>query len=214
MKYVNDIPNLSRKIDSLIKNQGFLKQNEVVEIRREWFRLTKEIFKSWGWDNTAITSMTRWGEGGHNWEKLHRGDKEEDYWGQFSSEIHYCSNRMSMDRWMRCHWLFNAAMSQESGQSPGTKALKKIMSGWQIDYSGEKVKIDVKCVAQTQEVYIEEMEVPREIVERFDGELAELTMEIADRKLFKSDGSFKKELCFVKGRLVAVGGHNADTDAP
>ena len=53
------------------------------------------------WDNLA--------QG--NWERMHRTDEERrlspDEWlGRFRDDVWYCSDRWSLDRLTRCHWLW------------------------------------------------------------------------------------------------------------
>ena len=76
----------------------------------------KKVFESYfaaqGFDKKNIEILFQWGEYGHNWNKLHPSDAEssrsqEEKLAELIAELHYCSDRMSMDRMFRCHWLFN-----------------------------------------------------------------------------------------------------------
>jgi len=64
-----------------------------------------------GTENT-LQSFRLWG---HNWEKLHPTETEkemsfEERLDDFSSNVCYASDRMSLDRLFRCHWRFGHAM--------------------------------------------------------------------------------------------------------
>jgi hypothetical protein len=48
-----------------------------------------------------------------NWERLHITDEERclppEYWlEELRSDVFYCSDRWSLDRLTRCHWLYRA----------------------------------------------------------------------------------------------------------
>ena len=60
-----------------------------------------------------------WGYYGNNWDILHidntkyaRASKE-DLLKEFTAEVKYCSDRMSLDRFQRCHWLFQQIRMKE-----------------------------------------------------------------------------------------------------
>lgn len=78
----------------------------------DWELLFKQQLKLWGFNRVAQDSLFRWGRNGHNWDKLHQGKEEEGYTSDewlklFFDEVHYCSDRMNLDRLFRCHWLYN-----------------------------------------------------------------------------------------------------------
>jgi hypothetical protein len=80
---------------------------------KNWKNLFSEVLSNWGFTEPSISKLFEWGaEYGHNWEKLHPSQEEElqssteileDFW----NEVSYCSDRMSIDRLFRCHWLYN-----------------------------------------------------------------------------------------------------------
>ena len=81
-----------------------------------------------GFDRKSTRLMFNWGSGGHNWSLLHdyawmhtteykqairKGNQfnEEEtklHWlHSFISDVKYISDRISIDRVLRCHWLYN-----------------------------------------------------------------------------------------------------------
>lgn len=86
-----------------------------------WENLFKEVLKNWGFNKTAQDKLFEWGKYGHNWEKLHENSIEEDMpanevLNQFFGEVDYCSDRMSLDRLFRCHWLYNLYLRKTGGE--------------------------------------------------------------------------------------------------
>lgn len=61
----------------------------------------------------AINKLFEWGDGGHNWTALHKGNteyenyNEDEILSEFKAEVSYTYDRMSLDRLFRTHWLFN-----------------------------------------------------------------------------------------------------------
>lgn len=80
---------------------------------KRWKNLFSEVLSNWGFEENAISKLFEWGaEYGHNWEKLHPSSEEEsktseEILDKFWGEVYYCSDRMSLDRLFRCHWLYN-----------------------------------------------------------------------------------------------------------
>lgn len=84
------------------------------KLRRKWNKLFIDICQYMGIDNlSAIVLFEQLVLG--NWEHIHLTEDEEKYthseWlAKFSSDIFYCSDRWSLDRLMRCHWLYRQIM--------------------------------------------------------------------------------------------------------
>ena len=82
-----------------------------------WETVSTRMFAEWGWNATAINDLVvEWGNGKawFNWNKLHPPDIKNlaqqdvlDKMRDFASELMYCSDRMCLNRWMRCHVLMN-----------------------------------------------------------------------------------------------------------
>ena len=70
----------------------------------EWKKIVNTyLTKCWGWNAKAAKDFYLWGEGGgFNNKLLHVNSTIEDFYG----EVHYCSDRMSLDRLFRCHVMF------------------------------------------------------------------------------------------------------------
>lgn len=86
-----------------------------------WEGLFKEVLKNWGFDKNAQNTLFEWGNHGHNWTKLHENDSEKsmpanEVLESFFAEVDYCSDRMSMDRLFRCHWLYNLYLRKTGGE--------------------------------------------------------------------------------------------------
>jgi hypothetical protein len=107
--------------DYASKKGLFLSKQRLLFFKRRWKELFCRQLKVWGWNGKAQEDLFGFGQYGHNWEKLHPTKKEEkksaaDWLIDFSSELHYCSDRMGLDRLLRCHWRFNQvfmALSEE-----------------------------------------------------------------------------------------------------
>jgi hypothetical protein len=55
-----------------------------------------------------------------NWKRLHLTPAEEEkteaeWLNEFRWDVLYCSDRFSLDRLMRCHWLFRRYMEAATG---------------------------------------------------------------------------------------------------
>jgi hypothetical protein len=106
---------LSDFIELITKNTITI--NIVNKIKVEWEELFKLQLKEWGFNDIASNELFEWGNRGHNWDRLHSTEEEDklsisECLLQFSGEIYYCSDRMSLDRLFRCHWLYNHAIIQ------------------------------------------------------------------------------------------------------
>jgi hypothetical protein len=65
-----------------------------------------EIYK---FNTSAAEEMFNWGSDDHNWEKLHSTDEILSI-ADFKSEVNYISDRISLDRLFRTHWMINQLM--------------------------------------------------------------------------------------------------------
>lgn len=99
----------SEEYYNLIQNLGVTKK----EIYKNWKKAFECISEHLGFDKKSTKILFEWGNGGYNWEQLHF-DKTKYKSYSFSqlinlldSEATYCSDRMSLDRLFRCHWIFN-----------------------------------------------------------------------------------------------------------
>lgn len=77
-----------------------------------WKPLYILTLRQWGYNMKSASDLYDWGVFGHNWEKLHPDENEQrmppdQCLDMFYGEVSYCSDRMSLDRLFRCHWLFN-----------------------------------------------------------------------------------------------------------
>ena len=85
------------------------------KIERLWHDTFNTILKSFNFNRKARNYM--WEELVRgNWKHLHLTDEEQSYssyyWlDQLASEVWYCSDRWSLDRLTRCHWLFRNYMN-------------------------------------------------------------------------------------------------------
>lgn len=104
----------------------------------------------------AGEALFKWGKEGHNWKKLHMNEEEEKWettyaMRMFAGELEYCSDRMSLDRLFRCHWLYNTLIKKYADEKLAEKisafiieeAIKEAassISGFQIIYDFEKIQ--------------------------------------------------------------------------
>lgn len=85
---------------------------DVLEIEHLWQLAFSSVLRNFGFPDKCIRVM--WDElvvG--NWERLHMTDEEQErtaaeWLEQLRLEVYYCSDRWSIDRLSRCHWLFRA----------------------------------------------------------------------------------------------------------
>ena len=88
------------------------------EIERKWRKAFRQVLKDMGFNAEARDAM--WNElVSGNWERLHLTKAEkmvrpEQWLEAFRWDCWYCSDRWSLDRLMRCHWLWrNFASARE-----------------------------------------------------------------------------------------------------
>lgn len=99
-----------RKFDIV---SAFVRFSERKSALHYWEPLFILQLQRWGFGLTGATAMFEWGESfGHNWNKLWPNEEEkkaapEVVLNWFYSEVQYCSDRMSLDRILRCNWLYH-----------------------------------------------------------------------------------------------------------
>jgi len=77
-----------------------------------WRILFMLYAKRLGFRRRETALLLEFGKGGHNWSRLHPTE-EESAWGHdqrlahFASELHYVSDRMTLDRLLRTNWYYN-----------------------------------------------------------------------------------------------------------
>ena len=82
---------------------------DVVGIKNGWHSIFNDVCYHFSFNkNNAYMLWKNLCEG--NWEHLHQTDEEKSkdaawWFNRFCGEVFYCSDRWSMDRLMRCHWL-------------------------------------------------------------------------------------------------------------
>jgi hypothetical protein len=92
---------------------------DTIKVFNTWKEIFTGALEYWGFNDPAISSLFNWGcssltgyRGEHNWKKLHSTDEEilwssEEKLQRFLSEVSYISDRITLDRLFRTHWLFN-----------------------------------------------------------------------------------------------------------
>lgn len=87
-----------------------------IEVSNAWEKCFKIILrKSFGFNRKARNEMFKWGSDGFNWNVLHpeNSTNSKEYRAMFMSEVAYCSDRMTLDRLLRCHHLYRCFMSKK-----------------------------------------------------------------------------------------------------
>lgn len=79
-------------------------------IWNKFYIASEDMFTEWGWNKQAIADIITTPLYGYNWGRLHPTGGElvqtkEDALACFHSELLYCSDRMSLHRFMRVQWL-------------------------------------------------------------------------------------------------------------
>lgn len=65
----------------------------------KWLEFARWYMERWDWNEAAIKDWLEWGEHGFNNTLFHAKTDV----GDFFAEVNYCSDRMSIDRLLRCH---------------------------------------------------------------------------------------------------------------
>lgn len=119
---VDEFVDFANDIRKIIESNITIKS--IIIIKNKWEQLYKKQLFQWEFNGKATNDLFEWGENGHNWSKLHTTDKEDEkfcinWLDDFLYELEYCSDRMSLDRLFRCHWLYNQAIySYKRDNSP------------------------------------------------------------------------------------------------
>lgn len=79
-------------------------------IWNKFYIASEDMFTECGWNKQAITDIITAPLYDYNWKRLHATEEEmakskEDTLEDFRSELLYCSDRMSLHRFMRVQWL-------------------------------------------------------------------------------------------------------------
>lgn len=98
--------------DKYYKITNNLDECNMKELKKNWEIAFMYILDSWHYPKSVKNDLWNWGEHGNNWDILHiENTKYKDYTKkqlieEFSGDVFYCSDRMSLDRLLRCHWLY------------------------------------------------------------------------------------------------------------
>lgn len=101
-------------------SMNFQKVEDIPEkVQDSWHLIFQEVAGFLGFDGTAIDILWNTLVIG-NWEHLHATDEEKalseaDALKAFKSDVFYCSDRWSLDRLTRCHWLYRQYMRKAKG---------------------------------------------------------------------------------------------------
>jgi hypothetical protein len=81
------------------------------EITKNWNSYLKFKLKTFGWNKKAINDFINWGKEGHNFKNLwfENGDISLQ---NFIGDVHYCSDRQSLDRLFRCNWMLHGVLDK------------------------------------------------------------------------------------------------------
>jgi len=66
---------------------------------KRWELYLRRYLIDMGWDSKAIADFVNMGDGGFNYKLLHIETSVDGFY----NDVHYCSDRMHMDRLLRCH---------------------------------------------------------------------------------------------------------------
>ena len=83
--------------------------SNIVSIKNEWHAIFNDVCYGIGFSDKNTNML--WTElVNGNWKHLQKSNKEEentpaDWFDSFCRDVFYCSDRWSLDRLMRCHWL-------------------------------------------------------------------------------------------------------------
>ena len=82
-------------------------------IERLWHATFSRFLREMGFNRKAVRVMWDTLCNG-NWKRLHLTDEEEkrprEKWLEdFDADVFYCSDRWSLDRFVRCHWLWRVS---------------------------------------------------------------------------------------------------------
>lgn len=106
LSYFRHFKEFSKKTENL----GADDVEKVWEIWEDTFR--KIMRSAFGFNRKASKEMFEWCETSHNWEKLWY-DEDTDYkedFTNFKNDLWYISDRISMDRILRVHYMLGSAL--------------------------------------------------------------------------------------------------------
>lgn len=120
---VDEFIDFADYIKEVIESNDKIEFNSILKIKNRWEQLYKKQLIQWEFNKKATNDLFEWGENGHNWSKLHTTDEEDkksciNWLDDFSYELDYCCDRMSLDRLFRCHWLYNQAIYKYKQDNP------------------------------------------------------------------------------------------------
>lgn len=96
-------------IDSMRKSNAY----DYKKLKSLWKKFfTMALKDGFDFNKESINVLFDWGSGGHNWIELHPTDEynklsKKKKFDKFCHEIFYISDRLSIDRIFRTHWMFN-----------------------------------------------------------------------------------------------------------
>ena len=76
---------------------------------KQWLGFARRYLVFSGWNDLAIEDWLDQGDGGFNNAALHTKYTVK----QFYDEVHYCSDRMTLDRLFRCHVMFRNSKEEK-----------------------------------------------------------------------------------------------------
>ena len=105
--------------------------DDIKYVSKKWKQIYIQFLIDYGFNKNSALMLFEWGDGGHNWLKLHSTSTEDadtlyQRLEHFENEIHYCADRMSLDRLFRCHWQYNHMMIKFYEDTEVTKYNKRI----------------------------------------------------------------------------------------
>lgn len=100
----------------------------VDKVKNMWYNVFNSALKSLGFPRHARSRMWE-GLVFGNWKRLHLTEDERKatstYWlEELAWDAYYCSDRWTLDRITRCHWMYRAyldACDREKGEKRGRK---------------------------------------------------------------------------------------------
>ena len=102
-----------RHFKEFSKKTENLGADDVEKVWEIWEDTFKKIMRSaFGFNKKASDEMFHWCGNGHNWEKLWYDENtsyKEDF-EHFKSDLWYISDRISMDRILRVHYMLGSAL--------------------------------------------------------------------------------------------------------
>ena len=139
------------------------------DIESLWELFFVTYLKSEGFCQKSISKLFSWGELGYNWIDLHlpnteyNGGTKHELLADFKGEVIYISDKCSLDRLFRTHWLYNQAFLVEKMKrvevvkTDKTDEVKPKRYYVQIDINGSvfvhKYKMDKSVYSTTHMIH-------------------------------------------------------------